>query len=67
MNNIDNLKKKNFRIASIGMGIGAVLFFAGATALFTLSKSPEGGWLQLGCGATFLATALVFWWIGRET
>jgi hypothetical protein len=60
-------KGKNFRMASLGMGVGAILFVAGAMALFTLSKSPEGGWTLLGSGALFLATAVAFWWMGRRT
>jgi hypothetical protein len=57
---------RNFRIASIVMGIFGVLFFAGATALFVFSKAPEYGWLQLGCGALFLLATIAFWWMGRR-
>jgi hypothetical protein len=57
---------KNFRIASIVMGICGVLFFAGATALFLFSRAPEYGWLQLGCGVLFVASAFMFWWLGRR-
>jgi hypothetical protein len=58
---------QNIRWASLGMEVGALLFLAGATALFTLSRAPEGGWTLLGCGGLFLATAVAVWWMGRGT
>ena len=58
---------KNFRMVSIGLGIGATPFLAMAMALFTLSKTPEESWLPLGCGLIFLLAALAFWGMGRKT
>jgi hypothetical protein len=58
---------KNLRLASLGIGVGALLFLAGALALFILSQAPEGGWTLLGCGGLFLVTAVEFWWMGRRT
>jgi hypothetical protein len=58
---------KNFRMVSIGIGTGATPFLAMAMALFTLSKTPEEGWLPLGCGLVFLLAALAFWGMGRKT
>jgi hypothetical protein len=58
---------KNFRRVSIGVGAGSTPFLAMAIALFTLSKTPEEGWLPLGCGLIFLLAAFAFWGMGRKT
>jgi hypothetical protein len=58
---------RNFKRASIAMGIGGVAFLAGAVPLFMFSKAPENGWLPLGCGVIFLIASVAFWWTGRRT
>jgi hypothetical protein len=58
---------KNFRRASIGMGISGILFIAGALPSFLLSKTPEEGWTLFVSGVIFLVVAVAFWWMGRKT